>query len=195
MLALVLLRHSMVTDLSDAELLRLVAGAGAQQALAEASLFERYAPRVRVYGKKHLKSTALAEDLTQQVMLKVLEAARAGRVEEPERLASFVFGTCRLIGWDLVRADQRQRKIEREAEGIQVESLPPTTSERDVLRLYHCMSGLAEREAQVVRMTYMEDREPEEIASRLSVSSGNVRVIRCRALAKLKTCLSGEQTP
>jgi len=184
----------MVTELSDAELVRLVAGADARKELAEASLFERYAPRVRVYGKKHLKSAALAEDLTQQVMLKVLEAIRAGRVEEPERLASFVFGTCRLVGWDLVRADQRQRKIEREAEGIQVQSLQPGTSEGDVLRLLHCMQGLAEREAQVVRMTYMEDREAEEIASRLGVSSGNVRVIRCRALAKLKTCLDGEHT-
>lgn len=194
MLALVLLRHSMVTELSDAELVRLAAAAGEQQAFAEASLFERYAPRVRVYGKKHLKSSALAEDLTQQVMLKVLEAIRGGRVEQPERLASFVFGTCRLVGWDLARADQRQRKIEREAEGIESQALPPSTSEADVLRLLQCMQGLAEREAQVVRMTYMEDREPEDIAGRLGVSSGNVRVIRCRALAKLKTCLNGEHT-
>jgi len=194
MLALVLLRPSMVTELSDAELVRLVAGADARKELAEASLFERYAPRVRVYGKKHLKSTALAEDLTQQVMLKVLEAIRAGRVEQPERLASFVFGTCRLIGWDLMRADQRQRKIEKIAEGVRVQSLEPSTSERDIMRLYQCMGGLFEREAQVVRMTYMEDREPEEIASRLGVSAGNVRVIRCRALAKLKTCLDGEHT-
>jgi RNA polymerase sigma-70 factor (ECF subfamily) len=182
----------MATDLPDAELVRLIAGTPARVSGAESALFARYAPRIRVYGRKHLKDEALAEDLAQQVMLKVIEAIRHGRVLEPERLASFVFGACRHVSWDLVRADQRQRKIEREAESLQAQVSPTGASERDVLRLMDCMSGLPEREATVVRMTYMEDREPEEIADRLGVSSGNVRVIRCRALAKLKTCFEQE---
>lgn len=195
MLALVLLRNSMATDLPDAELVRLIGETAEAAPTAEGMLFQRYAPRIRVYGRKHLKSDALAEDLAQQVMLKVIEAIRAGRLEEPERLTSFIFGACRNVSWDLQRADQRQRKIERATVALHTEVSPPGTSERDVMRLFHCLGALPEREAQVVRMTYMEDREPEEIASRLGASAGNVRVIRCRALAKLKTCLGKELDP
>lgn len=183
----------MTTDLSDAELVRLIAAADERTPAAESALLARYADRILVYGRKHLRSEALADDLAQQVMLKVLEAIRQGRIEQPERLASFVFGACRNVSWDLTRTDQRQRKIERAFEGLHEGSTHPGTSERDVLRLMDCMGRLPEREATVVRMTYMEDREPEEIASRLGASSGNVRVIRCRALAKLKSCLGEEQ--
>jgi RNA polymerase sigma-70 factor (ECF subfamily) len=195
MLALVLLQNPMATELSDAELVRLIGGTPAAATLAEGTLFQRYAPRIRVYGRKHLKSETLAEDLAQQVMLKVLEAIRQGRIEEPERLTSFVFGTCRNVSWDLQRADARQRKIERATESLVSQVAPPSTSERDVMRLFGCMGELPEREALVVRMTYMEDREPEEIATRLGASAGNVRVLRCRALAKLKTCLGKELAP
>lgn len=195
MLALVLLRNSMATELPDAELVRLIGAAGEAAPAAEGTLFQRYAGRSRVYGRKHLRSDALAEDLAQQVMLKVLEAIRERRVDEPERLTSFIFGACRHVSWDMQRADERQRKIAHETETLHTQVAPPSTSELDVMRLFHCLGQLPEREALVVRMTYMEDREPEEIASRLGASAGNVRVMRCRALAKLKSCVGKELAP
>ncbi len=183
----------MAPETPDADLARLIAASGTGAGEAEGALVRRYAPRVRLYGLKHLRDQAAAEDLAQQVMLRVLEAIRAGRVEDPASLSSFIFGTCRHVSWDMRRADQRQRKIERESAGLQSDFRPPEHSERDVLRLLGCFHELPEREAQVVRMSFMEDKPAEEIAQRLALSAGNVRVIRCRALAKLAGCMGKEE--
>ena len=182
----------MAPDVPDADLAQLIAASDPAAVEAEGVLFRRYAPRVQLYGLKHLKSRAAAEDLTQQVMLRVLEAIRAGRVEDPASLSSFIFGTCRHVSWDMRRADLRQRKIERENEGLRVDFRPPEHSQRDVVRLFSCFFELPERESQVLRMSFMEDRTADEIAQRLGLSAGNVRVIRCRALAKLASCMGEE---
>ena len=79
--------------LNDAELVRQV-GAGDRE--AEAELCRRMGPRIRLYGLRHLRDAHAAEDLTQQVLITTLEALRAGRLREPEKLASFVLGTCRM---------------------------------------------------------------------------------------------------
>lgn len=177
----------MATEPTDADLARSIATG--QAAEAEALLCRRFVPRVELYGMKHLKGQAQAQDLAQQVMLKVIEALRAGRVEDVDNLSSFIFGTCRHVGWDMQRARGRERKIEHATAQLATHVDPPQHSERDVLRLFHCLGTLPEREALVLRLSFMEDRAAEEIAGRLELSAGNVRVIRCRALAKVSTCM------
>lgn len=187
MLAFVLGRTRMATEPTDADLARSIAAGRAAD--AEALLCRRFVPRVELYGLKHLKSHAAAEDLAQQVMLKVIEALRAGRVDDAESVSSFIFGTCRHVSWDMQRSLGRERKLEQATAQLTTHVEPPLHSERDVLRLFHCLSALPEREAMVLRMSFMEDRAADEIAGRLEVSVGNVRVLRCRALAKVATCM------
>jgi RNA polymerase sigma-70 factor, ECF subfamily len=44
----------------------------------------------------------------------------------------------------------------------------------------------------VVVLTFFADRSADEVAKELGLAAGNVRVIRHRALAKLRECMSGE---
>jgi RNA polymerase sigma-70 factor (ECF subfamily) len=69
------------------------------------------APRVRLYGLRHLRDGHAADDLTQQVLITTIEALRAGRLREPEKLASFVLGTCRMTVLDLRRGAQRRARL------------------------------------------------------------------------------------
>src|SRR5262247_3718318 len=78
---------------------------------AEADMCRRMAPRIQLYGLRHLRSVAAADDLVQQVLMKVLEALRSGRLREPDKLAQFVLGTCRLTVRDLRRSSQRQEEL------------------------------------------------------------------------------------
>ena len=95
-------------ELDDAELVRQI---GAGDHAAEAELFRRMAPRIRLYGLRHLRDPHASEDLTQQVLITTLEALRAGRLREPEKLASFVLGTCRMTVLDLRRSTQRKENL------------------------------------------------------------------------------------
>src|SRR6476646_8204392 len=98
----------MEIELSDAELARQI---GSGDRIAEDALFRRMAPRIRIYGLRHLRDSHAAEDLTQQVLITTLEALRAGRLREPEKLASFVLGTCRMTVLDERRGALRRERL------------------------------------------------------------------------------------
>jgi len=105
-----------------------------------------------------------------------------------------VLGTCRNVTWDARRAAGRDERLAREiAQGSDVVA-PPSLDELDVLRLRGCMGRLPEREHDIVRMSFLEDRTAEEVGARLGLRAGNVRVLRHRALAKLSTCLQAKET-
>lgn len=172
----------------DGELVRRIAARSADADQAERELCDRYAARVRLYGLRHLRAEDAADDLVQQVLLSVLEAARAGRVEEPDRLGAFVAGVCRFVVWDERRAEQRRRRLVDE-ETVLLPAPEAGLHPIDRRRLERCLGHLAQRESTVVRMTFQEDRPADDIARLLGITPGNVRVIRHRALARLQACV------
>ena len=161
----------------DAALARRVGQAApATDTEAEAELCRRLAPRVRLYGLRHLGNEAAAADLMQQVMLLMIERLRAGALREPERLASFVFGICRMVVLDLRRGHARRERL----------------LNLDHKRLAHCLEALPERERTVLLLTFYDDMPAEALARELDLSPANVRVIRHRGLERLRGCVTGE---
>ena len=173
--------------LKDAELVRHI-GSGSDRE-AEAELFRRMAPRVRLYGLRHLRDEHAADDLTQQVLITTLEALRAGRLRDPEKLTSFVLGTCRMTVLDLRRGAQRKERL---LEQFGADHLTPVQSPMprlDYDQLTRCVQSLKERERTVVVMTFFDERTGADLASFLGVSEANVRVIRHRAIHQLRECM------
>jgi RNA polymerase sigma-70 factor (ECF subfamily) len=174
-------------EVSDAELAVQI-GRGRDDE-AEAELFRRMAPRIRLYGLRHLRDEHAAEDLTQQVLMKTLEALRAGRLHEPEKLASFVLGTCRMSVLDLRRnAQRRERLLEQFGADLTAPAqvwLPPLDHDR----LARCVQNLKERERSVVVMSFYDEQTGADVANFLGISEANVRVIRHRAIQQLRDCM------
>jgi RNA polymerase sigma-70 factor, ECF subfamily len=56
-----------------------------------------------------------------------------------------------------------------------------------------CLATLAERERTVVLLTFYGDRSSREIAQTLGTSEGNVRVIRSRAIDRLRACMGAAE--
>src|SRR6185436_13976109 len=106
------------------------------------------APRIKLYGLRHLRSASAADDLVQQVLLKVIEALRAGRLRDTDKLAPFVLGTCRMTVLDLRRTAQRQEELLKEFGGMLVPE-PQAMPHLDGDRLAHCVQALKERERSV----------------------------------------------
>jgi RNA polymerase sigma-70 factor (ECF subfamily) len=97
----------------DSELARRIVTAGARcDADAETELCRRFAPRIRLYGLRHLRNDAAAADLVQDVLLMTLEKLRTGVVRELDKLASFILGTCRQTVIDGRRSGGRRERIE-----------------------------------------------------------------------------------
>jgi RNA polymerase sigma-70 factor (ECF subfamily) len=176
--------------LDAAELVRRI-GSGTDRE-AEADLCCRMAPRIRLYGLRHLRDRHAADDLAQQVLITTIEALRAGRLREPEKLASFVLGTCRMTVLDLRRGAQRKDRLLQQfgADLVPVQpSLPQLDTEIDQEQLKRCVQHLKERERTAIVMTFYDERTGADVASFLGVSEANVRVIRHRAIRQLRECM------
>jgi RNA polymerase sigma-70 factor (ECF subfamily) len=175
---------------SDADLVRQI-GSGDRE--AEAELFRRMAPRVRLYGLRHLRNEHSAEDLTQQVFITTLEALRARRLREPEKLASFVLGTCRMTVLDQCRSVQRRERLLEQFGSELLKPVQWSIPRIDHDQLTRCMENLKERDRTVVVMTFYEERTRADVASFLGISEANVRVIRHRAIHQLRECMGGAE--
>lgn len=170
---------------------RIAAAAPGAAADAEAELYRRLAPRVRLYGRKHLRDEQAAADLTQQVLLMTIEKLRAGELRDAEQVISFVFGICRRVTVESWRAHARRERLLRQyADDVPIAdaAIAPRLDQK---RLLHCLDRLPERERAVVVMTFYEEKRADEVANVLGLGAGNVRVIRHRALHRLRDCVTG----
>jgi RNA polymerase sigma-70 factor (ECF subfamily) len=174
-------------ELDDAGLV-LQIGSGTERE-AEAELVRRVAPRIRLYGLRHLRDQYAADDLTQQVLITTLEALRARRLREPEKLASFVLGICRMTVLDLRRSAQRKERLLDRFGTDLLAPVQPSPPYLDHEQLTRCVQKLKERERTVVVMTFYDEQTGADVASFLGVSEANVRVIRHRAIHQLRDCM------
>lgn len=177
----------MALQRDDSALVRQI-GSGSDRE-AEAELVRRMAPRIRLYGLRHLRDAHAADDLAQQVLVTALESLRAGRLRDPDKLTSFVLGICRMTVLDLRRGAQRkERLLEQYAAGL-YPSPQPAPSGLDHDKLRQCVQNLNERERTVIVMTFYDERTSADVAGSLGLSEANVRVIRHRAIHQLRQCM------
>jgi RNA polymerase sigma-70 factor (ECF subfamily) len=179
--------------LGNAELALRIREGEANARAAEAELCRRFWPRARLYGLRHLRGVTEAEDLAQQAMEVMLSSLRRGRVDDLEVLDRYVLGVCRNVAHALRRSGERTAKAARR---LALEPAPaleqppePPWGKQSLERLTFCLGGLSQREQRVVQLSFSEWQPSAEIAEQLGVAPGNVRVIRHRALRKLRECM------
>jgi RNA polymerase sigma-70 factor (ECF subfamily) len=182
-------------DASDGDLARAVsARIPGECEAAESELYRRFAPRVRLYGLRHLRDEESARDLVQQVMLLTIEKLRRGEVRDPDQIASFVLGSSRAMAAAVRRTEARRERLRDVFLAPQSFEAPAAGALLDLDRLEACLAQLADRERSVLFLTFYAERAAAAVAADVGVSEGNVRVIRHRALAKLRACvLAGRQ--
>jgi len=175
--------------ISDGDLARAIASAPPAGAQAEESeLYRRFAPRVRLYGLKHLRDESDAQDLAQQVLLVVIERLRAGEVRTPDQIASFILSTSRLLAGAGERKTWRRDHL---AAQFQVTNpyAEPTLDSSDLAAVERCLHQLADRDRRVLLLTFYAEKNSSEIAAELGVTGTVVRVTRHRALARMRACV------
>lgn len=178
---------------SDGDLARAIARrtSGSAEA-AESELYRRFAPRVRLYGLRHLRDEDAARDLVQQVMLLTIERLRGDLVRDSDQIASFILGVSRTIARDLQRKERRRgRLLDVFADPNAAVEPPASDATLDLDQLDRCFTRLADRERTVLLSTFYAERTAAQVGSDLGLTEGNVRVIRHRAIERLRQCMAG----
>ncbi len=179
-----------IADGPEARLARRIADSPPGQAReAESELYRLLAPRAWRYGLRHLRDAHAAADLMQHVLTLTIEQLRSGQIRDPERVLSFVLGTCRLTVMGQRRGERRREDLlQRYADALpmaDVDIVPRLDHQRVAL----CLERLPERERAVLVMSFYDDQPAEAVGRQLGLSAGNVRVIRHRGIDKLKRCV------
>lgn len=171
---------------SDEDLLVLIAN-GDRDAFA--SLFGRYAGKVKSYLLRLGAPAAVAEDLAQDAMVNVWR--RAAQFDSAKAKAStWMFVIARNAWIDKLRRERTElayRSVtiateESEDEGPDDASIRVQTE----TQMQAAMATLSEDQRQVVRLSFFEDRAHSEIAEVLSLPLGTVKSRLRLALIKLR---------
>ena len=136
-----------------------------------------------------LRDEDAARDLVQQVMLLAIEKLRAGAIRDADQIGSFILGASRTMTIDLKRRERRRERL-RETFGVEPRLGPASRSGARSRSPGDVSRRLPERERLVVLLTFYAERSARQVGDEMTISEGNVRVIRHRAIGKLRACMT-----
>ena len=168
-----------------AALILAIAGAGDRRAFSE--LFAHFAPRVKSYMLRLGAPPEAAEELAQEALLTVwrkaalFDPARAGA-------STWIFAIARNLRIDAIRRERRP-KIEDDPTDEPAPEAPAdavvSAHERDT-RLREAVAVLPGDQAEVVRLSFFQDKPHSEIAKDLNLPLGTVKSRLRLALGRLR---------
>jgi RNA polymerase sigma-70 factor, ECF subfamily len=178
-------------DLEALEQVRRGDGAGA------ARLFERWSTPLLRFTGRMLGDPAEAEEVTQDVFLKVI--ARAGQYDGRASVASWLFAIAANACRDRLRRSARRPNLPLEAvaeaaePGLPVDIRLVERQRREAVR--RALSRLSDEQREVLVLARYHGLPYAEIARALSISEGAVKTRIFRAMETLKTLFSEGETP
>lgn len=178
-----------VTDWSEC----IVAIAKTQDRQRFAALFAHFGPRLKSYFLRLGVAPGMAEDLAQDTMLMVWR--KADRFD-PERAAAstWIFTVARNLRIDLKRRERDPALLAEFYEGAD----EPTPSDHMLSaeregRIREALSALPGEQAEVIRLSFFEDRPHSQIADDLKIPLGTVKSRVRLAMARLRALVEEQQ--
>jgi RNA polymerase sigma-70 factor (ECF subfamily) len=164
------------------------------------ALWSRFHARLLILGMRRLGNRADAEDMAQDALQRVTKALDDNRLREPGALPGFVYQTALHVCQQSLRKRYRERHaLERYARSsIEDGGAPAPLTDvideerRRVVRL--ALQSLTADDRELLEQLYSRDAELEELAARLGISAGALRVRKHRALKRLSAALGEDVT-
>ena len=162
-----------------------------QAAIAE--IYDRYSLRIYNYIYHRLGNAHLAEDLTANVFLRMLEAIRSSRAWQTS-FSGWLYRIAHNLVVDYFRAGQ-QDEVPLEEWPIPSREHPADIAERSLTqqRLRSAVGQLTGEQNLVITLKFLEGMSNAEVARVLGKSEGAVKSLQFRALASLRRMIGGEE--
>ena len=143
----------------------------------------------RIYGMIHrmVADPEKARDLTQEILLSVLQALREGKLRQEDRLSAFVHGTARNQINSYLQSLRQRPDPPDLAERPPVES-PAESFERAQLAalIRQALGKLRPQDRKILLLILVDGLKPGEIAERLGLGPELVRKRKSRALQRIR---------
>ncbi|MGE0592196.1 MAG: RNA polymerase sigma factor [Vicinamibacterales bacterium] len=151
--------------------------------------------------RSRLRSPALIEDARQETFARVLlTLRRKGGVTSAEGFGAFVNSVCNNVLFEAYRSEGRVTPLDEDNHAEPAD--PAGSAEESVLedesraRVHRALATLPQRERDLIRWLFFEERDKDEICAELNVDRNYLRVLLHRAKARFRASLaSGDETP
>lgn len=140
--------------------------------------------------RSRLRSASLVEDARQETFRRVLTTLKEkGGLASAESLGAFVNGVCNNVLFECYRAGARVQQLAETHDPVDerrpsVETRLMAAEDRD--RVREALAGLPDKEKEILRWVFFEERDKDEICRELNVDRNYLRVLVHRAKAKFK---------
>lgn len=164
---------------------------------AIASLYDLYAPKIFNYIYHRLSDPNVAEDLTAQVFLRMVEA-----IDSDKGWRTSFSGWIYRITHNLVVDHYRKRS---RAEFANIDETPNIPARRgdpfqttaallDSDELLRAINMLTEEQAQVITLRFLESYSITEVAEIMDKSEGSIKALQYRAVSSLRRIMTSTPT-
>jgi len=163
---------------------------------AEERLCQKYRERVLVLVRIKTGYHKAAEDICQEILIALLEAARKGNIKEPQKLSSFVNGifSHKVHDWFEERQTQKAEvnpdKVEPELLDPEQGALDQIITDEEQAKIDQVLDNLKERERKILQLRYFYEWSHEEISKKLNLQPEAVRQAAARAIKKIRRKLA-----
>ncbi len=159
------------------------------EASAFDALFEQHGAALLAYAAKSLAAHD-AEDAVQEAWLDFVRKRES--IPERVEIARWLFGFVRAAVSRVQRAALREAPLPDDPPDAEVDkAVLEVLAREENERLAQALAGLSTVEQDVV-LAFLDGREASEVAAQLGLQAGHVRVLKHRALQKLKLALGGD---
>ena len=161
------------------------------QALAE--IYDRYAESIYRYAYRYVGDANLAEDLTSEVFLKLLQVLGTSRAPR-EQLQGWLYRVARNLAVDWFRKQAKGVALSLNEELTPDGDSPVTRLEQEQLHqdLREAISMLTPSQQQVIVLRFGEGRKISEIGRLMGKSEGSIKLMQYRALKRLRKLLENQ---
>ncbi|MEZ5318710.1 MAG: sigma-70 family RNA polymerase sigma factor [Vicinamibacterales bacterium] len=143
--------------------------------------------------RSRLRSPALVEDAKQETFLRVLTTLRKGGLASAGSLGAFVNSVCNNVLFETYRAETKRQQmvpedtVQPEAPGSSAEET--LVAEDDHAQLRDALRRLPDKDRQILRWLFFDERDKDEVCRTLGVDRPYLRVLVHRAKGRLRDAL------
>jgi len=195
----VIVTMNRAADVQSAPVSELAAASRAGDDVALETLIQRVEPRIYALAKTIVRDATLAEDITQDVLMKLLRKLNDIGGNE-KAIASWTLVVTRNAARSALRTRRTRAEMEQEADPVNTDrtthddAQPASTDMlialEDVARTSAAIDRLPLALREIVILRFFHELTPAEIGEVIGDSGVNVRVRLFRAIRELRTLLS-----
>jgi RNA polymerase sigma-70 factor, ECF subfamily len=148
--------------------------------------------------RARLRHTQTIEDIRQETFLRVLSTLKTkNALHSPQSLGAFVNSVANNLLFELYRSQSRQRTVEQDEQQFDVPD-HQASAEAQMLtderrrQVQRILDELPARDRDLLRMTFCEEKDQDEICQSLHAGRKYLRVLLHRAKARFRECLLKE---